>query len=181
MPNPSQYKWEGLYRLKNQPKKTKIKSLHVASSYSFTRNRMNTSGFCIINVSTWYWSPMGCTSTCKAWASSCSICVHFSGCSLRPIAAASAPWHWVTRRTWGRYVAQHGFSSNWLRDPWLDSTPLSDPWSCILNALETYTSLKNNTYMQVRFVIIKTRGLTHCLKALRDLVTQPLTNNNNIL
>ena len=140
-PNPSQYIWEGLYRLTIQPKRAKFKTQHVASPYSFSCNRMNLCGFCTASISTWYWSPLVCTPTRITWAPSRSTCILSSRCTLRPIAAASAPWHRVTRRTWGRYVAQHGFCSTWLRDPWFNSTPLSDPWSCILNALETYTSL----------------------------------------
>ena len=165
VPNPSQYKWEGLYRLTNQPKKTKIKSLHVASSYSFTRNRMNTSGFCTFNVSTWYWSPMGCTPTCIAWASSRSTCVLVFGCSLRPIAAASASWPCVTRRSWGRYVAQHGFSSSWLRDPL--ARLFTFEWPLVLNPQcfrNLHITLEQHIYAS-RICYHENTRPKHCLKA----------------
>ena len=107
---------------------------------------------------TWYWSPMDVPQLAHNELTSRLKHLFFSQISWGTILANYFHRHRVLQ-TWGRYVSQPDFFHMDLSDPWLDSSPLSDPWSWIHNALEIYISLKNNIFMQEGFVIIKTWGL----------------------
>ena len=116
-PNPSQYIWEGLYRLTYQPKRAKLEThtcLHSIPSHVTELKQM---GFCTACISKWYWSPLGCTSTCIPWAPSRSSCIPSSWCDLRPIAPVTAPWHWVIRRTLRSLCRSSWFLFHWIEGP----------------------------------------------------------------